>query len=488
MLKHSYDIVIWGDSLCAVLTAAGLSARGLDVLFLTDMEVSGKTSPLSYEISHLPVGGIPESDLTAKILGQAGINLYDGSLFQPCRPLLQFVAGRERIDITSDIAENAKEICLGASGKPGRIADVLADGVRGREKAVEFLRGGIDIFPPHNLRKKLSYSLRRRGGKTPIPQKNFYEEARGLKGGDLLAQLSLLLAKLSIPAMPDNSGGHLIPLPLCGRSSFSPRKGMKGFKGLVLEQLKKKGVDVLGVSGIERLEFVKNRAAAVRFDKKVVSAKAFLFGGHVGDLAALLPDSFSGRAMKKRLSAHKPSGMWQSVFISLEEGLMPVGMHDELILEACDGEPLLIQKICYTCGTDVPDGQHLLKVSRPVPFAEESGKCAESSDRSASEDGGSSNSFEGLAIEELKRLIPFMDGRFKVLYSSDGRTGSADDYFYSGDFKPPFNIGSLSPMSVFPNLFIASKELIPILGIEGDFVAAELLAGYLVEAASPPEK
>jgi hypothetical protein len=43
-------------------------------------------------------------------------------------------------------------------------------------------------------------------------------------------------------------------------------------------------------------------------------------------------------------------------------------------------------------------------------------------------------------------------------------------------------------MTTFPNLFMANKELIPILGIEGDFVAAEVLAGYLLEAVSLLEK
>ena len=84
MLKNSYDIVVWGDSLCAVLTAAGLSGKGLDVLFLVDRGRPEKTLPFSHESSSIPVGGIPETELTTKILSQAGIDFYDSSLFQPC--------------------------------------------------------------------------------------------------------------------------------------------------------------------------------------------------------------------------------------------------------------------------------------------------------------------------------------------------------------------------------------------------------------------
>lgn len=487
MLKKSYDIVIWGDSLCAILTAAGLSDKGLDVLFLLDSADTEKALPFSDESSPLPVGGIPETELTKNLLGKVGVDFYDRNFFTQCEPLLQIIIGKERMDITDSIEGNAKELCRGTSKESRKIAEIFIDGVKIREKSLEFLRGGINIFPPHNLSKKISYFLRRRGRKTPIPKEPFCLASSGLKCCDLLEKAASLLARASLSARPDNYAEHLLSLPLCGRPSFSPLKGMKALKKLLLEQLRNKGVDIVETSGITGLEFVKNRVDAIRFNEKVLPAKAFLFGGLSEGLIPLLPDSFPGRAMKKSLSSHRPSGLWQSIFISVEEDVMPFGMQNELLVDTTgNGDPLLIQRIYFSGGTEVSDGQRLLKFSRPMTFIDRV-EGADPLNKTVSNVGGLSGDFEGLVIEELKRLIPFVDGRFKVLHRSDNsKPDSADDYIYSGDYKRPFNIGSMSPRTNFPNLFMANKELIPILGIEGDFVAADVLAGYLVDAVSLP--
>jgi len=73
MLKmKDYDVVVFGDSLCGILSAAILRDHGTKVLLLVDQEISVRREK-GYLIDEqmLPLGNIPDTPSVTNILGRA---------------------------------------------------------------------------------------------------------------------------------------------------------------------------------------------------------------------------------------------------------------------------------------------------------------------------------------------------------------------------------------------------------------------------------
>ena len=125
-----------------------------------------------------------------------------------------------------------------------------------------------------------------------------------------------------------------------------------------------------------------------------------------------------------------------------------------------------------------PQGKRLMKVSRAVD---------KSSDIAASKEN--LMRFEKSVLRKLDDLIPFLDdGRFEVLYKIASKPVSSDDYLIDESLLAPARLGTLSPLTPYGNLFISGKEVMPVFGIEGDFLSAEMISHNLLKVIAEPEK
>ena len=153
-------------------------------------------------------------------------------------------------------------------------------------------------------------------------------------------------------------------------------------------------------------------------------------------------------------------------------------MHDNLIVDDDEDLPFMIQLVPLSEIGVTPKGKRLLKASR---VAEKGSDIAASKEHLIR--------FEKTVLRRLDDLIPFLDSaKFEVLYKSASKPVSSDSYLIDGPLLAPARMGSLSPLTPYENLFISGKEIMPVFGIEGDFLSAEMISHNLLKVIAEPEK
>jgi len=470
MKKNLYDIIIYGGRLSGLLAAALLRDRGARVLLLDDEGHSKKvTKGYRLDFQMMPLGNIPDSPVVTNTLGRLGVGLSNEDLFHPTKFLFQIVNENHRIDIPWHARSLSEEIEREFPGDLQALLDVLNEGDSFREKVSDKDHERDEVFPPFDLKSRLSWKVRGMGKSFHLPEKSIKEKLENAEiSGDLKKMTALALKfTSSLYSSPDK----LPCMPVLPRvASYYPKGGMVGLKKLILSRLQERGVEVDESQAIKRISVEKGKVAEINFEdkNKKVRTSALIFNTTPSALAGLLPDSFFIKHFKQTLNDYKPWGLWQSLFIGIDADLIPVGMDDNLIVDGEKG-PFVIQVTPVDEKGAAPDGKRLIKVSRAVPLSESKGEI---------------KGFEDDVLEKLKWLIPFSDNDLQIIHRETNKPVSTDDYLLDGSMVPP-GIGILSPLSPYKNLFILGREIAPAFGVEGDFLSAEIISHLALNVVQP---
>lgn len=467
-LKKSYDTVIFGSNLSGMLTAALLRDRGADVLLLGDKDLSHKAARgFHLDMQMLPLGYIPDSHIVTNTLGRLGIGLDNKEIFSPLSHLFQVVLNNHRVDIRGnreDVMETLRiefpdDIELILSAKPGR--DKIKEEIR------IMARAGKNIFPSGNLRTRAA--SRKNNG-------SHDEDSGGLNLSLPMKKFVSLCLEFAIPVSETPDELSLMPFPLHPVKSYYPKGGMTGFKKLIMKRLEERGIDIFPTSSIQNLTIRKRRVTTIDPGNSLSSVitKSFVFNSAPSSLPPLLPKGIMTRPFRKRLEGHRPWGRWRSLFIGIDKNRIPVGMKETLLTEGEGNLPILIQMAPESENGAAPEGMRLLKASTPVSFG---------SDRGEADAKKGLEDFEKSVTRKLKELMPFLDDAFEVICRDDEPL-SQDDYIFEGPLKGPLSLGTLSPLTPYKNLFMAGREVVATLGIEGDFISAEIIADYVSKVIS----
>ena len=489
MLKRAYDVVIFGDGLCGLLTAAVLNDSGAKVLLLHNLEeVRKEVKGYLIDGQMFPPGNIPDVPAVTKILGRIGIGLSNKAFFQPVSPIFQVVTGKRRIDVHDDLDKTAEEFGMEFGKDAGNIVPLLEEGCNAREALVRIIEGGGNIFPPHTIKNRILSGVKKKlikGGAL-----SFYSEEK-LDGAGLSPELKKVFQsflEFSLPLRPLPGELPAIPLQPGSGKCYYPKEGMGGLKRLFVSKLKEKGVDVHHSKNIKSFDVQKNMVTAISLAEKDqrVLTKTFIFNAPVPTLRPLLPETFSTRHLRETLAGETPWGYWRSIYIGINADKIPVGMSDNLVVEDSSGGTFLMQLSPSHEETVAPAGKRLLKISRSVPLNDSW------QDRDVPDDSSVAKpafeTFEKDCLGLINDLIPFLEGDFDIIQRSDDEAASADNYILRGPLKGPLGIGTLSPLTCFKNFFITGKEIMPVLGIEGDFLSATIIADHILKIIAEPEE
>lgn len=480
MAKKRYDAVVYGGRLSGLLAAALLSDKGAKVLIIND-EASSEKVEKGYRLDFqmMPLGNIPDSPAVTNILGRLGLGLSNKERFCSDELLFQVITGKHRIDFSWQEKSLKDELVAEFAEEALRLLPFLRERSAVRDTITEGDHERDEIFPPYGFKAKLGWKLKGKANLFNMPEEALEERLKDLNISDSLNRIITLPSKFSSPLYPVSDSLPFVPF-LSRLEGYYPKGGMSGFKKLIMTSLKDRGVEIKNSASAEKFLVQKNKVSQLTLKGcgTKVLAKSFIFNSDPTNLSSLLPQKFFTKTFTEGLKGSGDRQWWQSIFIGIDEDIIPVGMHDNLIVDDDEDLPFMIQMVPASESGVTPKGKRLMKVSRAVD---------KSSDIAASKEN--LIGFEKSVLRSLRDLIPFLDAaRFEVLYKSASKPVSSDDYLIDEPLLAPAKLGTLSPLTPYGNLFISGKEVMPVFGIEGDFLSAEMISHNLLKVIAEPEK
>jgi phytoene dehydrogenase-like protein len=482
MDTNFYDVIVCGSELSGLVAAALLARRGLRVLLLGHdadrpaFEAGGVT------LSRAPALLPPlESQPVARVLTELNCVQIIRRRAPVLAPGFQVVLPRHRFDVTAD-----REPDRGAGLFRREIAREFPGDAEAIEAAVERLTTTSAVLDPL-LASELT-----------LPPDGFWERRE-------VARLESLLPKPGTDLLAPLPAGHpvraAVAAPAALSASFSPsdvgaaaearafdlaRRGLHRLEGgyaalhaFLLEKIEtfsgERREKVVPVEIVQR----RGRAAGIRVRPRdeTIGCEHLIWAGPTARMLALCPDKPS------RKGREGPGGLRTTCYrygvaMLVDPDALPEGMASRVFLIDDPARPLLEDNALV-----VTVGQPTARDPGRVPVWAECLVPAPAADSGP----GYLRALRGRVRKQLGRLFPFFPRQLHVLASPfDGLPpelpGAAAPpaaippgpmpAVYGADGPRPMDLGGLPHASGIKNLYVAGRENLPGLGIEGELVSA----------------
>ncbi len=480
--RDVYDVAVAGGQLGGALAAALLAKRGYKVLLVEHdglgpgYEHGGYLLPFAPFIAP-PMKAMPVFD---EVLAELGLATAVQRALKVHSPDLQLIFPRARVDLWPE--------------EPRRVAELKrefpdrADAIHRALKAAEALHEKSDAFfkeqpqlPPEGFLE--TFGVKRHMGRHPG-----LEEPFPLSGDDpavrLLAAVTPFVSYLNEPSAP------LAAARPFSQAMAAPTRypgGREGLRELLCKKLIDLGGDVLTrdtaeAPVVEELLFDGSKAAGIKLVRNdhVYRARYVIGATDAGALRRLITDKKKQRGLLEQLDLVTTKKFLFSVNWVIEEVNLPRGMGDLALVETDDQElgPLLIQvNSLRRMDTD--------KVSETERVV-----CAGAFVPASTRDLGEEHLAKLAARigQQLDALMPF--SREKVLLESSpyldagGVRGSRllPHPLYQFQGEQLLGITGLPQRTAVKNLFLASREVLPGLGLEGEILSGVRAARLIQES------
>ncbi len=469
--RHVYDVIVIGGQLGGAVAAALLAKRGYRTLLVDHDGLGPGYEHGGYLLPYAPfvapsLKALPSFD---EVLTELGLNTVAQRMQKPSAPDLQLVLPRSRIDLTAEeprrLAELGRE--LGEAGAQVNSAYKLLAGAH----------EGTDAFflehpnlPPDGFFQ--SYGLKRQIGRHPglaaLPGPA--EDGPALS---LIRGLLPFVSFLDAPAGPV-ALGRALSQALLALSRFPGDR--EGLRELLTRKLTDLGGEVLGRDGgdpavVEQLVFDGGRLTGVKVvrSENEYRAACVVAATDSAALRRLVPEKKQHRGLVAALDLVATKRFLFAVNWVLPVDALPRGMGELVLLDTGDAElaPLLVQTL------------PVRKVGAKLDSETERVVCAGAFVPATTRDLGQ-DTLKGLAdriSSHLERLMPFARERATLVSApyldADGVRGSRllPHPLCEVDSAKVLGVTGLAQRTPVKNLFLASREVLPGLGLEGEVLA-----------------
>ncbi len=478
--RHLYDVIVFGSQLSGVLAGALLAKRGYRVLHL-DPEGLGtyyedRGFQLPYAPSILPsLKRLPQAEVA---LAELGIAIELGRILDGTGNDLQLLFPRNRLDLSSAAARRASEVGREFPAQKASLVAALESTIAVAEATDPFFRSHLLPLPPSDFLER--HHLKKAIRATPALQS---EPARPLEG-ELLGEALRALGRFLIYLEDDEAGptarGRPVAQVLAGAHRFPG--GATGLRETLRKRLCELGGDFAGVEGepavVEELLFEGGLFSGVKLaaNKNIYRARCLVAGTDIAALAPLVPPKAKKRKLSGLFESVRQRRYLFPVNLVVRNAGLPLGLKELALLVPGDEElgPVLLEVTpARKDGHELPD-MRVLCAAAFVPATEH--------DASESRLREIAGQIEAAALgiapfcepHIVARSAPYLDAK-----NARGSRLSPHPLLEIGE-DTLLGLWGLPQCTPCRNLFLASREVIPGLGLEGEFMAG-LRAAHLVQ-------
>lgn len=477
--RHVYDVIVLGSQLGGTLTAALLAKRKHRVLLIdhdgtgTGYEHSGYMLPYAPSITP----SLKAMPAVEEAFTELGLTTTVQRALRPYLPELQMVLPRHRVDLHTDPIRRRAELTREFGETADGLLSALTATAAQHEASDAFLKEQPPL-PPDGLLE--TWSLKKKIGQHPGLETH-PRLSNNTPPGALLRGLLPFLVHLDEP-----SSALALTRPL-SQALQAPQRfpgGNDGLRDLLAKRLTELGGDVLTRENsesyvVEEISFDGSRFAGVKLVRSdvVYRASCLVAATDAGALRRLVTDRKRHRDLLEHLDVSSTRSILFSVNWVVPTDALPRGMGELLLVESQDVElrPLLVQ--VHPARTPAGKEEEGLRVV-----------CAGAFVPASVRDLGEEH-MQALAQRidaELDTLMPFTQDK-RVLRSAPyldagGVRGSRlmPHPLYSFETEAFLGVTGLKQRTPVKNIVLAGREVLPGLGLEGEFLAG-MRAARLVQ-------
>jgi len=480
--RRVYDVIVIGGQLGGAIAAALLAKHGYRTL-LVDHDGMGH----GYEHGGflLPYAPFVAPSLKAMpafddVLDELGLTTLVQRALKAHSPDLQLVLQKARVDLHHEeprrLAELSREF-----GEASAAINAAYKGAAGQHEQTDAFFREHPNLPPDGFFQ--SWGLKRLIGRYPglAAQPEIAGDDPALK---LLAGLLPFLTYVHEAKAPLARTRPLSQALLAPNRFPGDREGLRDLLGKKLVDL---GGEILGREGpepalVEELVFDGSRLIGLKVVKSdnEYRASCIIAATDAHALRRVVPEKKQHRKLKASLDQVATRRFLFAVNWVVPAEYLPRGMGELLLLDPADDElgPLLIQTHAAHKAGDKAESEHERVIC--------AGAFVPASARDLGEDH--LKTLADRLSGHLERLMPFVRERATLVSApyldAGGVRGSRllPHPLYEFDAEPILGVTGLPQRTPVKNLFLASREVLPGLGLEGEILAG-VRAARLVQGA-----
>lgn len=454
--RHVYDVIVFGGQLAGALSAALLARRGFKVLLVPHDGLGSPYLHQGFLLPHAPFLMPPPKAIEAleELASEVGLTVPLHRSMS--RPSLQLLRPGSWFDFRSDPKDRPAELKRGLGAQADAFEEDWQRAVAAADASDAFVKARLDL-PPEGMVSR--WRLGRQ-----LPRFTGLELASPLPQGSILRALLPLAAPLATPGplTETRALGRLLTWP-----SVFPG-GREGLYQLFSEKARELGADVMGpTETVEQLAFHGSTAASVRLTGMPATYRAEVYVAAM-DLEAiglLVPEGRRG-TFQKAAAALPVRRHLLTLNAIVPESALPRGLGTLALIE---GAPTLVLQVTPARGPAV--GAEASEL-RTLTVAMETSAPLTPTDPAASA------ALVEAVWQRLETVMPFTRARARlesapVLHAPSLLDGRADP---SALFELPadawFGITGTLTQSPAKRLLLASRQVLPGLGLEGEVLAA----------------
>jgi len=473
---RSYDVCVLGSQLGGIAAGALLARRGFRVLHVDHDGLGWAYEDHGYRLPYGPAL-LPSPRLlpaAEAVLEELSLSADLGRVLEPCTPDLQVLLPRHRLDLWRADAARVAEFRREFGADADRLEGSVGEALRLFDAERPFL-AALPPLPPRGVAERFRLARARRqspggadGGSVPLADLGEHPLAVALRGAyPFLAHVDGPPPRLGLVRVL----GALL------RGSHRTPWGEVGLREILRRRIAESRGDLLGTEDqpvvAESLDVERGRVVAVRLadSDDVYAARAFVCSTDAQALRRIVPGG--GEKLVAQLDAVRPVRRLLAVNWVVRDGALPAPLGQAALAVGTRlGEPVLLQVLPAlragkkSAGEPVA-GHGVLSAGAFVP--------ARTQERDAEQIAEQVARIRA-AVDEF---LPFFDRQVlhesvPLLASSGRRRGTRllSHPLYSVARGQVLGVTGLPTRSALGNLFFAGREVVPGLGLEGEFHAA----------------
>ncbi|MBL8951413.1 MAG: desaturase [Myxococcaceae bacterium] len=475
--RHVYDVVVIGSHLGGAICAGLLQRRGLHVLYVEHDGTSQGYVHGGWLLPYAPfvLPALKACPSLEEALTELGLNTaYTRTTHLP-QPMLQLALPHTRLDLSLDPKHRAKEAQRALGPESATFTKLWEDAASRLERTEPFFKEKPEL-PPEGM--IATWSFKRVIGRHAA----ITEQLEVPKDG--AAALLASLADFTVNVAERNALASTRPFSMLLQGVHSWPGGRDGLRELVLNRLSELGGDVLAHDAstvVEEIAFDGSRIAGIKLVKSdtIYKTSCVVGASDAAALRRLVPDKKKHRELAELLDGPTAKRVLFSVNWVVPESALPRGMGEMVLLAPRDTTlgPILVQ---VSPSRRAPGEPTAPEDDRTVC----AGLFVDANLREQGEE-----QLQELADRvnvELDLLMPFTRQRARLVSApylhASGVRGSRLMPHPLLKLEDPALLGitGLPVKAPVKHLFLASREVLPGLGLEGEIIAA-LRAAKLIQ-------